>query len=522
MDRPIVYSQEQGRSFDFASLAKDAMLGLAWLSQDLLGSTITVAAGMAATATGTLAVTVAAGRVMQLANADSTAFAGGVLAQDTTQILQQGKTAAQSFTLSTGGLAAGQSRWALIEVGFSQADAIAASDPNNGVLPYFNVSNPLSPLIGAGGNGLAQSTVRQGLAVVKIIYGNVATTGAEAPPQPDSGYVPLYLIDLAYGQTTVSQGQILTSGPSVGTNVPSNYSAAPFLAGLLQSHHNCKPGQAPKINLATEVTGILPYANFPTIRQALTGNRTYYVRSTGNDTNDGLTTGTALLTLQKAWNIAQQTIDMYGLGVTIDFGGAAFAPVSCVGALLSSGVSNLVFNCSSAASIAATNGNCFAGSAGANFTITGNGNLTLTATCSGTVGFGITANFGSAINFSGVTFGACTTHWGATQGGICAPTGNYAITGAATQHVLVDDARASGTNTIVVTVTGTPAFSAAFAVAQNGGVIALPSTVMSFSGAATGSRYSGTSNGVINTAGSGATFFPGNAVGTTATGGQYL
>jgi hypothetical protein len=42
-----------------------------------------------------------------------------------------------------------------------------------------------------------------------------------------------------------------------------------------------------------------------------------------------------------------------------------------------------------------------------------------------------------------------------------------------------------------------------------------------FTGAATGKRYDVTENGVISTAGGGANYFPGNAAGTTATGGQY-
>jgi hypothetical protein len=41
------------------------------------------------------------------------------------------------------------------------------------------------------------------------------------------------------------------------------------------------------------------------------------------------------------------------------------------------------------------------------------------------------------------------------------------------------------------------------------------------SGGATGKRYVAELNGVINTFGGGANYFPGNVAGTTATGGQY-
>jgi hypothetical protein len=43
-----------------------------------------------------------------------------------------------------------------------------------------------------------------------------------------------------------------------------------------------------------------------------------------------------------------------------------------------------------------------------------------------------------------------------------------------------------------------------------------------FSGAATGVRYDSQSNSVIFTGGGGPTALPGDAAGTTATGGQYI
>ena len=43
-----------------------------------------------------------------------------------------------------------------------------------------------------------------------------------------------------------------------------------------------------------------------------------------------------------------------------------------------------------------------------------------------------------------------------------------------------------------------------------------------FSGSATGKRFEATVNGVIYSSGAGASYLPGNAAGTTATGGQYI
>lgn len=43
-----------------------------------------------------------------------------------------------------------------------------------------------------------------------------------------------------------------------------------------------------------------------------------------------------------------------------------------------------------------------------------------------------------------------------------------------------------------------------------------------YSGSATGARHSAQLNGVIYTNGGGANYFPGNAAGSTASGGQYV
>ncbi len=263
VNRPIIYAQEQTRSYDFLSLARDVLYSLGEQIGDGFGSTIAVVSGLAATADSPadLGVNIAAGRIYQIAEIDATAY--GTLAQDTTTTYQQGFAAAQKLTLSTSGLAAGQSRWALIQATFTQTDVIPSDDPNSGVLNYWNVSNPSVPLVGPGGSGTPQNTSRTGVCTLSVVYGSVATTGSETPPNPSSNNVPLYLVDLAYGQTQITNVEILVAGPSVGTNVPSNYPQAPFLAGLLSAHHNGKSGQAPQIDLTKEVQGILPLTHLP-------------------------------------------------------------------------------------------------------------------------------------------------------------------------------------------------------------------------------------------------------------------
>lgn len=262
MDRPIWYTQENLRGYDLSMGARDAFKGSGQQASDILGGTTTVVAGLAATASSptSLVVNIGLGSIYQQAALDPTA-AGDLPVDGNTHFLQGVSWASQAVTLSTAALASGQSQWALIEATFAFADVIRTGDPNGGVLPFYNSANPTSPLQGQGGSGATLNTERTATVSLKVVYGTPATTGSEVPPSADSGYVGLYLIDLAFGQTTIAQNQILTAGPSVGTGVPSNYPHAPFLAGLLNQHHKGIAGQAPQIDLTSEVKNVLPNAN---------------------------------------------------------------------------------------------------------------------------------------------------------------------------------------------------------------------------------------------------------------------
>lgn len=256
MFRQIIYTGEQLRGYDFAQAETHAMIAICNAVQAMLGQNTAVAWGMTASGTGAnLVVSLTRGGIFEVAPIDATT--AGLLVQNTNPILQQGAIEASTVTLSTSGISGGQSRYTLIQAQFNQSDGIPASDPTSGNLPFYNSANPSSPIFASA------NTQRQGIVTIGLKNGTAAATGTEVPPNPDTGWVPLYLIDLAFGQTTVSTGQILTAGPSVGINVPSNYQYAPFLSGLLNSHHSGNAGQAPKINLALEVQGILGIANLP-------------------------------------------------------------------------------------------------------------------------------------------------------------------------------------------------------------------------------------------------------------------
>lgn len=263
MNRSIIYSGEQGRTFDQLWQWRDQLAAIGGLELDLAGQTTTVVGGLAATPTApaSLQINLAAGRIYQQAAMDATSY--GSLPSDADIVQQQGYAPAQSVLLTTAALSAGQSQWVLIEAQFSQVDQVRAGDPTGGVLYYYNSANPTQPFQGPGGNGQAQNTERLATISIKALYGSPSTTGSEVPPQPEVGWVPLYLIDLTFGQSAILSGNILVAGPSVGANVPSNYPGAPFIAGLLNKHHTGVPGAAPRIDLTAEVKNLLPLANMP-------------------------------------------------------------------------------------------------------------------------------------------------------------------------------------------------------------------------------------------------------------------
>ncbi|MDA8364059.1 MAG: hypothetical protein M0Z84_09645 [Gammaproteobacteria bacterium] len=264
MDRPIIYTQENIRGYDIAKGWQDALKDAGKEAQGILGGTTTVAAGLVATPTSpaSLSVNIGTGSIFEISTLDSSA-AGDLPVDGGSYFMQGVLWSTQAVALSTSALASGQSQYALIQATFGFVDVVRAGDPNAGVLPFYNSANPSVPLQGQGGSGAVLNTERTATVVLSVVYGTPATTGSEVPPNAAANNIGLYLIDLTYGQTTIVAGNILVAGPSVGTGVPSNYPYAPFLAGLLNSHHSGNPGQAPKIQLAAEVQGILPTGNLP-------------------------------------------------------------------------------------------------------------------------------------------------------------------------------------------------------------------------------------------------------------------
>ena len=126
---------------------------------------------------------------------------------------------------------------------------------------------------------------------------------------------------------------------------------------------------------------------------------------------------------------------------------------------------------------------------------------------------------GAQITFKNVAFAASSFFGFAANGGRLFSSGPFTIAGASSGSFYGRVSGVIGLDGSAVTITGTPALGT-FALLQSGSVMSANGTT--FSGSATGTRYNITGNSVCDTNAAATTLFPGDVVGSTATGGQYL
>lgn len=256
-------------------------------------------------------------------------------------------------------------------------------------------------------------------------------------------------------------------------------------------------------------------------REKLTASRTYFVRTDGSDANTGLVNnaGGAFLTIQQAINTVAG-LDIGTQNVTIQVADGTYTGTVVVnGPWLGSGTVSLLGN-------TATPANALI-SVTANSAVTLQNSATLTikgfkVAATGGFNAALRAISGSALTFDKIDFGAAARQLQVSQCGSisCVPSATYTISGGGSSHYFASGGGNLVIETATVTLTGTPAFSTAFTSCSNNGTGFLDNNT--YSGLATGPRYSAVGNGVIATAGGGASYFPGDSAGSTATGGQYL
>lgn len=239
----------------------------------------------------------------------------------------------------------------------------------------------------------------------------------------------------------------------------------------------------------------------------------------GSDSNNGLSAGSAFASYAKASAYLASSIDTNNQAVTIQAAaGQTWSNLFQLAGWVGGGA--VTFD-AGGGSIVGSGGSyaldVILESASNSFTV-----RNATFTCSGGGGGVVlgSSSHGLVVLGAGLTFGACP---GGAQISIDGPgrllAGSYTITGGANWHLLATVGLIDFNNSAAtITITGTPAFAGAFAQASSLGNII---SFVTWSGSATGTRWSAALNAVIQTNSTSCnSYFPGSANGVASEGGR--
>lgn len=257
----------------------------------------------------------------------------------------------------------------------------------------------------------------------------------------------------------------------------------------------------------------------PRIR--LTTSMSFYVATNGSDSNNGLTSGAPWLTFAHAMAVITGQYDFGGQAVTLQAVAAHAAFTTPLVINPWSGAGALIFDGASG-SITATAANAIT----INSPIPGRftcQNVTLSCASTGDL-LNVTGSNGSVLIGSGVTFGSSTSttrHISAIDGGYIQAVAPYTISGGGVCHWFTRMGGRISVEGLPITLSGTPNFNNAFALALYESVMLVEGCA--FSGSATGTRFNVAQNSLIYTGGAGPNYLPGNAAGiiSSSSGGQY-
>lgn len=262
-------------------------------------------------------------------------------------------------------------------------------------------------------------------------------------------------------------------------------------------------------------------------RRKLTADTTFYVRTDGNDANDGSanTAAGAFLTGQGAVNYIQNRIDLNGYRPTIQFAAGTYSGlIAVIGPLLGAALTEPLLiqgDTTTPANVVLTTsisgGDVISALSHASVLVQG---FKMTHTGGGT-GSLLMASHHGRIVFNSVEFGTATGcyHRFALNFGMIAATGSYTVSGGATSHASTQyDGLQTTPVAITCTVTGTPAFTY-FMHVLRGAHVYWAGTV---SGSATGTRYLVEHGSILDGTAGNTTKFPGSIAGTVDAPSHYI
>jgi hypothetical protein len=256
------------------------------------------------------------------------------------------------------------------------------------------------------------------------------------------------------------------------------------------------------------------------VRQVLTANRTYYVRTDGSDSNDGLanTSGGAFQTLQKAMDVIG-ALDCSIYNVAVNVGAGTYTAGLVLKSVIGSGYVNFIGNTTTPSSVfidvasgPAVNSNSAVGT----FYVQGfklrSGNSQDIALVSRCYLFLTSNEYAGTANYrvrvSNQSF--------AVFGGA-----NNFVSGGGIGFCLVERSSIATMFSCTFTATTNITYSTAFMTVRGVSYLEVSGNTFALGAfTVTGSAYSVLLNGVISGTGGNTSYFPGSSAGTAASGGQ--
>jgi hypothetical protein len=238
LDRRLPYTQMLPADIDLAQPQQFAMISDGFLIESVMGQS-PWCYGLACTPTtpASMSVTVGRGALGQMSVVDLTNPGTAAIADTTDALMKVGINLSGTTLTFVAPTTSGQSQAFLIEGQAQEADAGAQ------VLQYYNSANPSQPFAGPNNTGAPNNTLRTQRAVLQVVAGAPAATGSQVTPGVTSGWVPLYVVTLANGATTVVAGNIV------------QHSAAPFSPFSLP---NLTPGFSRLLSFRSSTTWTAP------------------------------------------------------------------------------------------------------------------------------------------------------------------------------------------------------------------------------------------------------------------------
>ena len=201
MDRIFTYPGAIPLETDLAYAQVAAMVGVGYLAEAALGvGTSVYGLSCIPNIPADLRVQVGRGMVAQSAAIDATAF--GSIPANAGLTMKMGINVGITQVTLAAPTTVGQSQCFLIQTSLQESDA----DPV--AIPYYNAGNPAVSWSGPGNSGVPQNTHRVQRAIIGVVAGVASPTGSQTIPAVTAGWVPLHVVTLSYGQTSITSASI--------------------------------------------------------------------------------------------------------------------------------------------------------------------------------------------------------------------------------------------------------------------------------------------------------------------------